>query len=47
MTVLVERDPRGILRAVCCREWPVLGLNPMGKCGYCKQVPEVMGPWKD
>jgi len=28
--------------AACCRYWPVLGLNGMGKCGYCGEVPEMV-----
>lgn len=37
-----------IYRAVCCREWPVLGLGErMGKCGYCKEVPQIVGLWNE
>jgi len=28
-----------IVRARCCRDWPVLALARMGRCGYCGQIP--------
>jgi len=34
-----------IARARCCRDWPVLALTKMGRCGYCGQVPVGIGPW--
>ena len=34
-----------LLRARCCRDWPVLALTKMGHCGYCGQVPVMIGPW--
>lgn len=34
-----------LVRAHCCRDWPVLALTKMGHCGYCGQVPVVIGPW--
>ena len=34
-----------LVRARCCRDWPVLALTKMGHCGYCGQVPSVIGPW--
>jgi len=33
-----------IVRARCCRDWPVLAMARMGRCGYCGQVPVVVGP---
>jgi len=33
-----------IVRAHCCRDWPVLALARMGRCGYCGQIPVVVGP---
>ena len=32
-------------RARCCRDWPVLAFTRMGRCGYCGQVPVVIGSW--
>jgi len=34
-----------IARARCCRDWQVLAGVRIGHCGYCGQVPEVLGPW--
>ena len=34
-----------LVRAHCCRDWPVLALTKIGRCGYCGQVPVVVGPW--
>jgi len=31
-----------IVRARCCRDWPVLAMARMGRCGYCGQVPVVV-----
>jgi len=31
-----------IVRARCCRDWPVLAMTRMGRCGYCGQVPVVV-----
>ena len=25
--------------AVCCREWVVSALDPVGRCGLCGEVP--------
>jgi len=33
-----------LVRARCCRDWPVLAMTRMGRCGYCGQVPVVVGP---
>jgi hypothetical protein len=46
-TVDLPYGPLLILRARCCRDWPVLGATPMGHCGYCGQVPVLTGEvWK-
>lgn len=34
-----------LVRARCCRDWPVLAWTRMGRCGYCGEVPVVIGPW--
>lgn len=31
--------------AVCCRSWPVSGYFRLAPCGYCGQVPVIVGPW--
>lgn len=36
-------EPSMIRIAVCCREWPVLIGCAIGRCGYCKKVPVVVG----
>jgi hypothetical protein len=28
-----------IIMARCCRDWPVLMLTPIGRCGYCGERP--------
>jgi len=33
-----------IARARCCRDWPVLAMARMGRCGYCGEFPVVVGP---
>lgn len=30
-----------IVIARCCRDWPVLLGNPIGRCGYCGERPVV------
>ncbi len=35
-----------ILRGRCCRDWPLQPLSRIGKCGYCGQVPVVLGEWE-
>ena len=46
-TVLLADGTRWPLwEAQCCCSWPVLGLTPLGHCGYCNEVPAVVGPWK-
>jgi hypothetical protein len=27
--------------AVCCREWPVDPLSPIGRCGFCGERPVI------
>ena len=34
-----------LARARCCRDWPVMLGVRIGHCGYCGQVPVVVGPW--
>jgi len=34
-----------LARARCCRDWPVLAWTRMGRCGYCGEIPVVIGPW--
>lgn len=29
--------------AVCCREWKVAAWMPIGRCGYCGNVPVLVG----
>lgn len=43
--ILEAEPPRPllILRARCCRDWPVLGLTRMVACGYCGAIPELTG----
>jgi len=31
--------------ACCCRDWPVMLGVKIGHCGYCGEVPVVVGPW--
>ena len=33
-----------IVTARCCRDWPVMMFVRIGRCGYCGQVPIVVGP---
>lgn len=44
-SIEIPYGPLLILRARCCRDWPVLGLTPMGRCGYCGERPTVLGVW--
>lgn len=42
--VTPEYDGNGrllVVYAYCCTKWPCLALTPMGKCGYCQEVPVV------
>jgi len=34
-----------LLTAVCCREWPVDPLSPIGYCGFCGERPIIRPPW--
>lgn len=35
------------LRGRCCRDWPLVPLEKIGRCGYCGETPEVIGVWED
>ena len=36
-----------LLRARCCRDWPVMAGVKLSRCGYCGEVPKVVGAWGD
>jgi hypothetical protein len=36
-----------LLRGRCCRDWPIIPLERVGKCGLCGEVPEIVGVWDD
>ncbi len=40
-------DNRLLVKAHCCRDWPVDLATPIGPCGYCGEKPEIVGPWDD
>ena len=39
-----SENTRFLLTAVCCREWPVDPLSPIGYCGFCGERP-IIRPW--
>lgn len=45
---LLPESLRGVplMRAECCRAWPVFIGVRMGRCGYCGEVPVVTGEWE-
>lgn len=38
--VVVDRKTFKVHTVKCCREWIVLTISHVGKCGYCGQVPK-------
>lgn len=33
-----------IVTARCCKDWPVLAMVKIGKCGLCGKVPVILPP---
>ena len=44
---MAEYLPPFLMRARCCRDWPVGMPASMGRCGCCGQIPVVIGPWEE
>lgn len=36
-----------LMRATCCRDWPIFPYVPLRPCGLCGKVPVTVGPWED
>lgn len=34
-----------LAEAYCCRSWPVIRGVRIGRCGYCGEVPRIVGDW--
>ena len=40
-----DHKPHLLMKAYCCREWPVDPRYRLGRCGYCRQIPVIIGEW--
>jgi hypothetical protein len=47
MTEELIDPPILLVRGRCCRDWPIVVGVKTGTCGYCGQVPEIVGEWGD